>query len=104
LPAAPGGAYVAELSDPKVRGAATSVEVAAPGTVGAISLAPGRQLVGAVLPLLSSSPVKGAAIELFCFSCSRAAQQRALSTAVTDIDGGFVLIVPEMAPSLLDPQ
>jgi hypothetical protein len=104
LPAAPGGSYLGELSDPRGRGAGRSFDVAAPGSVGAISLALGRQLVGSVLPLLSSSPVKGAAIELFCFSCSRAAQQRALSSAVTDVDGSFRLIVPEMAPSLLDPQ
>lgn len=104
LPAAPGGAYLGELSDPQARGAGRSFDVAAPGPVGPISLALGRQLVGTVLPLLSSSPVRGAAIELFCYSCSRAAQQRALSSAVTDGEGGFRLIVPEMAPSLLDPQ
>ncbi len=93
-PIAAGGRYRAQLWDPQHRGGPVSVAVEAPGSLGSIALAPGWRLVGNVFSGLFGSPSRGAAVELYCHTCSAAARQRVLGTVVTDDLGGFTLLVP----------
>lgn len=100
VPAAFGGSYRLEISDPQQRGAPSLAAVAAPGAIGAVSLQSGHRLQGKILPLFSASPLVGAAVEMFCVVCSDADKRRPLATAITGFDGGFALLVPDDAPPL----
>lgn len=100
VPAAPGGSYLAELSDPQRRGAPRLSPVAAPGAIGDLTLSPGHQLQATLKPRFGASPVAGAAVELYCVVCSAEAARRPLATAVTAFDGALELLVPDEVPGL----
>ncbi len=100
VPAAPGGSYLAELSDPQRRGAPRLTPVAAPGAIGDLTLSPGHQLQATLKPRFGASPVAGAAVELYCVVCSAEAARRPLATAVTAFDGALELLVPDEVPGL----
>lgn len=100
VPAAPGGSYLAELSDPQRRGAPRLTPVAAPGAIGSLALAPGHQLTASLKPRFGASPVAGAAVELYCVVCSAEAARRPLATAITAFDGALELLVPDEVPGL----
>lgn len=96
---AAGGRYRALVSDPRARGARTSLAFETAGrmtplSLGTITLGTGFRLEGVALRS-GAQPVAGAAIELLCDSCLGLERDRPISEATSAADGGFSVVVPE---------
>lgn len=98
--AAPGGLYRAAITDPLGRGSRVVTAVTSPVPLGELRLALGWKVTGKLLPALAASPVRGAAVQLFCDSCAGVTQpDRPYSESVTGDDGTFVLVAPDVLTS-----